>query len=243
MATGARSRATCFVGTSGFSYPAWRGAFYPPELPSRDFLRFYAERLPAVEINSTFYRMPDPTILRTWTEQTPPGFRFALKAPQQITHRGRLKDVEQAIRVFVERTATLGTRRGPLLFQLPPNLPLHVERLEACLRVLRDAGEIAFEFRHPSWLSEPVHALLADHGAALCIADTEETTTPLKVTASFGYVRLRRETYPARALTAWARRITSATRWKKVYVFLKHEDAGQAPTLATALRSRLDRGS
>ena len=239
MAAGTRVHPACFVGTSGFSYPAWRGPFYPAELPAREFLSFYAGRLPAVEINNTFYRMPDPAMLRAWTEQTPAAFRFALKAPQSITHRARLKDADGAIRTFVERAATLGERRGPLLFQLPPNLPVNIERLTSCLRVLATAGEVAFEFRHPSWLDEPVFALLEAHGAALCIADTEDGTTPLTVTAPFGYVRLRREDYAPRAVTAWAQKIAGTTRWERVYVFLKHEDAGRAPALATALGARL----
>ena len=227
------------VGTSGFSYPAWRGPFYPTELPARGFLSFYAGRLPAVEINNTFYRMPNPAMLRAWTEQTPAAFRFALKAPQQITHRARLKDADGAIRTFVERAASLGERRGPLLFQLPPHLPVHVDRLTACLRALATAGEVAFEFRHPSWLDQQVFALLEAHGAALCIADTEDGTTPITVTAPFGYVRLRREDYAPRAVTTWAQKIAATTRWERVYVFFKHEDAGRAPELATALRTRL----
>jgi uncharacterized protein YecE (DUF72 family) len=220
------------VGTSGFSYPPWRGVFYPEKLPARDMLGFYAGAFAAVEINNTFYRMPAPPLLAGWAEQTPPGFRFALKAPQQITHRLRLKEAAEPAREFVRRTEALGEKRGPLLFQLPPNLQADLPRLEGFLAALPRGLEPAVEFRHGSWFQDDTWAILRAHDAALCIADTDDLATPLVATAPFGYARLRREDYSADELGAWARRLRAVEGWRRVYVFLKHDEAGRAPELA-----------
>ena len=218
------------VGTSGFSYPAWRGPFYPEKLPAAGMLGFYAGAFPAVEINNTFYRMPAPTMLASWVAQTPAHFRFALKAPQQITHRLRLKEAAEPTREFARRSEALGGKRGPLLFQLPPNLKADHARLETFLATLPSGLEPAFEFRHESWFRDETWTLLRAHGAALCIAQTDDLDTPLVATAPFGYVRLRREYEPA-ALADWAARLRAVEGWQRVYVFLKH-DEGQAPALA-----------
>ncbi|MFN8544840.1 MAG: DUF72 domain-containing protein [Candidatus Binatia bacterium] len=235
----ARRTPRVLVGTSGFSYAAWRGLFYPRTLPAREMLAFYADTFAAVEINSTFYRMPTAAQLAAWAAETPARFRFALKAPQQITHRMRLRDAGDVLRTFAARTAVLGRRRGPLLFQLPPNFPIDLDRLAATLEALPDDVEAAFEFRHPSWFVDAVYGLLSRHGAALCIAEDERLVTPFEATAPFGYLRLRREHYAPRDLAAWARRITAASSWRRAYVFLKHDEAGRAPTRARALLGRL----
>ena len=218
------------VGTSGFSYPAWRGPFYPEKLPAAGMLAFYAGAFPVVEINNTFYRMPAPKMLASWVAQTPAHFRFALKAPQQITHRLRLKEAAEPTREFVRRSEALGEKRGPLLFQLPPNLKADHARLETFLATLPSGLEPAFEFRHESWFRDETWSLLRAHGAGLCIAQTDDLDTPLVATAPFGYVRLRREYEPA-ALADWAARLRAVEGWQRVYVFLKH-DEGQAPALA-----------
>ena len=228
------------VGTSGFSYPAWRGPFYPEKLPTAGMLGFYAGAFPAVEINNTFYRMPAPKMLASWVEQTPAHFRFALKAPQQITHRVRLKEeAAEPTREFVRRSEALGEKRGPLLFQLPPNLKADPARLETLLSALPAGLEPAFEFRHESWFRDETWSLLRTHGAALCIAQTDDLDTPLVATAPFGYVRLRREYEPA-ALADWAARLRAVEGWQRVYVFLKH-DEGQAPALARGFVEALGR--
>ena len=227
------------VGTSGFSYPAWRGPFYPEKLPTAGMLAFYAGAFPAVEINNTFYRMPAPKMLASWVEQTPAHFRFALKAPQQITHRLRLKEAAEPTREFGRRSEALGEKRGPLLFQLPPNLKADHARLETFLAALPSGLEPAFEFRHESWFRDETWSLLRAHGAALCIAQTDDLDTPLVATAPFGYVRLRREYEPA-ALADWATRLRAVERWQRVYVFLKH-DEGQAPALARGFVEALGR--
>src|SRR5262245_3807279 len=159
------------AGTSGWSYDAWKGPFYPKELASRGFLAFYAERLPAVEVNNTFYRLPKASVLEGWAGQVPEGFRFALKASQRITHRRRLQDAEEETRAFLEVAAALGDRLGALLFQLPPNLKLDLARLDRFLALLPDGARAAFEFRHPSWSDAAVFERLAARGFAWVVAD------------------------------------------------------------------------
>jgi uncharacterized protein YecE (DUF72 family) len=222
------------VGTSGFSYAPWRGTFYPKELASEDMLKFYSSVFGTVEINHSFYRMPTPTLLTNWRRQTPLRFRFALKAPQRITHHLRLKDAAEPAREFIRRADTLGEKLGPLLFQLPPHLRADRDRLDEFLRALPQGSEPVFEFRHASWFTEDVYDVLAANRAALCIADTESLTTPLVATAPFGYVRLRRDDYSDADLADWATKLKEITRWKRVYVFLKHDEAGKAPALASA---------
>jgi uncharacterized protein YecE (DUF72 family) len=239
MTAGPARAAEFLVGTSGFSYPAWRGTFYPEKQPASGMLAFYAGVFGAVEINNTFYRMPSPALLSGWTAQTPATFRFALKAPQQITHRLRLKDAAEPAREFVRRSEALGATRGPLLFQLPPHLKADLSRLGDFLAALPGGIEPAFEFRHPSWFHDDTWALLRAHGAALCIAQTDELDTPLVATAPFGYARLRREEYSAGDLTTWAERLRAVEGWQRVYVFLKHDEAGRAPALARAFLDAL----
>jgi len=228
-----------FAGTSGFAYKEWKGSFYPEKQPASGMLAYYAGVFGAVEINNTFYRMPSPALLSGWTAQTPATFRFALKAPQQITHRLRLKDAAEPAREFVRRSEALGATRGPLLFQLPPHLKADLSRLGDFLAALPGGIEPAFEFRHPSWFHDDTWALLRAHGAALCIAQTDELDTPLVATAPFGYARLRREEYSAGDLTAWAERLRAVEGWQRVYVFLKHDEAGRAPELARAFLDAL----
>jgi uncharacterized protein YecE (DUF72 family) len=227
------------VGTSGFSYPAWRGVFYPDKVPASGMLAFYAGVFGAVEINNTFYRMPAPALLSGWTAQTPEAFRFALKAPQQITHRLRLKDAAEPAAEFVRRSAALGEKRGPLLFQLPPTLKADLPRLDTFLGALPAGIEPAVEFRHASWFQDETWALLRTHGAAVCIAQTDDLETPVVHTAPFGYVRLRREEYTDAELAGWAARLRAAGEWERVYVFLKHDEAGRAAALARAFLDAL----
>jgi uncharacterized protein YecE (DUF72 family) len=227
-----------FPGTSGFSYKEWKGSFYPEDLPDSEMLRFYSSRLPSVEINNTFYRMPRASLLESWAEQVPDGFSFALKAAQQITHRKRLKDAGDAVSYFLQVATTLGDRLGPILFQLPPNLKKDLARLAEFLAQLPRSFRAAFEFRHESWFDEEVFSALADAGAALCWAEDEELATPNQSTAGWGYLRLRRQDYGEAEVAAWADRIRAQT-WSDAYVFFKHEDAGTGPRLAGRLREIL----
>lgn len=227
------------VGTSGFSYPAWRGPFYPSDVPASGMLRHYATVFQTVEINNSFYRMPTPALLASWKRETSPTFRFALKAPQRITHQLRLRDAAEITQRFVTLAATLGDQCGPLLFQLPPHLRADLVRLDEFLGTLPAGTDAAFEFRHPSWLADATYEVLARHRAALCVADGEALTTPLVATAPFGYLRLRRDDYTDAALADWGRRIREIGRWKRAYVYLKHDEAGRAPELAQAFLAAL----
>jgi uncharacterized protein YecE (DUF72 family) len=224
-------------GTSGFSYKEWKGSFYPEDLPESGMLRYYSARLPAVEINNTFYRMPRATLLESWAEQVPNGFTFALKAPQQITHRKRLKESGEAVAYFFGVATTLGDRLGPTLFQLPPNLKKDVPRLKDFLAVLPPASRSAFEFRHESWFDNEVFEALSSARAALCWAEDENLATPAESTTGWGYLRLRRQDYGEAEIAAWADRIRTQS-WTEAYVFFKHEEEGAGPRLAEEMRAR-----
>jgi uncharacterized protein YecE (DUF72 family) len=223
------------TGTSGFAYKEWKGSFYPADLPADDFLRYYAERLPAVEINNTFYRMPTDKVLTAWAGQVPAGFTFVLKASQRLTHRKRLKECGEDLQYFFRTAAALGPALGAVLFQLPPNLKLDLPRLQDFLTLLPTGTRAAFEFRHPSWFHDDVYGLLRAHDAALVAADHDPEESDLPVpfvpTAAWGYLRLRRVAYDAAALTGWRDRIRGAG-WQDAYVFFKHEDGATGPRLA-----------
>ncbi|MBI3866310.1 MAG: DUF72 domain-containing protein, partial [Planctomycetia bacterium] len=185
-----------------------------------------------VEMNNTFYKMPVASDLRSWARQAPGTFRFALKAPQAITHRRRLKNAAGETRRFLRAAAVLERQLGPLLFQLPPNFKKDLPRLEAFLRLLRAQKRVAFEFRHASWFDDETIACLRNHSIALCTADAEKLPggDPIR-TADWGYVRLRRERYTTKSLASWIERLSSQG-WKNAYVFFKHEDTGAGPKLA-----------
>jgi uncharacterized protein YecE (DUF72 family) len=239
VARGRGRTARVLVGTSGFSYPAWRGHFYPEDLPPRDMLAYYARALRTVEINHTFHRLPTPALLAGWGRQVPAGFRFALKAPQRITHQLRLRDAGEVTMRFCEVARRLGAKLGPLLFQLPPYARADVARLAEFLGTLPHGLEPAFEFRHESWFNDDVYQLLTRHRAALCIADAEAFTTPPVATAPFGYLRLRRGDYDDAAVEAWATRVRDTASWKRVYVYFKHEESGRSPALARAFLAQV----
>jgi uncharacterized protein YecE (DUF72 family) len=221
-----------FVGTSGYSYKEWKGAFYPEDLPADDMLRYYALRLPSVEINNTFYRFPREHVLTGWAEQVPADFKFVLKASQKITHMKRLKDVEEEVAYLLKTACVLEHRLGVILFQLPPNLKKDIPRCEAFLDLLPDTMRFAVEFRHATWFDEDVYALLRKHNCALCIADSDDDlTVPVVSTAQWGYLRLRRETYSPASLKKWMSTIESQ-QWDSAFVFFKHEDEATGPKLA-----------
>jgi uncharacterized protein YecE (DUF72 family) len=227
------------VGTSGYSYKPWKGKFYPEKMKEAEMLRFYATRFGTVEINNTFYRMPAPAMLSRWDAETPEPFRFVLKAPQRITHHKRLAAVDDDVRYFLETSAVLGGKRGPLLFQLPPYLKMDAALLAGFLVLLPPGLRAAFEFRHKSWFTEEVYGLLRRHGAALCLADVDEDERPLEEivpTADWGYLRLRRLEYSTDDLAAWKARICSQP-WQEAYVFFKHEDDARGPAYAEQFQS------
>jgi len=222
------------IGTSGFSYPAWRGGFYPEKLPEPKMLAYYAGIFPAVEINNSFYRMPTAELLGRWAAETPDGFKFAIKSPRRITHEKRLADVAGELDRLGAAARSLGGKMGPVLFQLPPNLKKDLPRLDAFLSGLPGDLAPALEFRHASWFADDVYDCLRARRTALCIADSEDLSTPVEATADWGYLRLRREDYDQAAIARWGETI-AARPWTSAYVFFKHEDTGKGPVAAGQL--------
>jgi uncharacterized protein YecE (DUF72 family) len=224
------------VGTSGYNYPEWKGTFYPETMPAARMLPYYAERFSTVEINYTFYRMPNEKIVAGWSAATPADFRLTLKAPRRITHDARLRDCAGTVRQFLDVAGTLGPKLGEVLFQLPPNLKLDVELIDDFLGTLPPGIPAAFEFRHPSWFSPEVIARLRARNLALCIADSEKLSAPVEITADHAYFRLRDEGYTPDDIQRWAdtiRERTSACR--EVFVYFKHEEQGKGPEFARLL--------
>ena len=229
-----------WVGTSGYNYPEWRGSFYPEKFAAAKMLPYYAERFPTVEINYTFYRAPNEKILAGWSAATPERFKLTLKAPRRITHDSRLRNVGEAVRQFLDVSATLGPKLGALLFQLPPNLKKDLALFDAFLETLPPRVCAAFEFRHESWLDEEVYARLRARNLSLCIADSERLSTPVVITADYAYFRLRDEGYKPDDIAKWAdviRENTSACG--DVFVYFKHEEEGKGPEFAKLLMERL----
>ncbi len=222
-----------WVGTSGYNYPEWKGTFYPEKLAAADMLQYYAERFPTVEINYTYYRMPNQKTLQGWDQQTPARYKLTLKAPKRITHDARLKDCSDPLSYFIAVAAKLGPKLGALLFQLPPSFKKDVGVLDSFLESLPKDVCAAFEFRHGSWLCDEVFERLRARNLALCIADNENFWTPPEITASYAYFRLRDEGYTAEDIARWAQTIREkATSCSDVYVYFKHEEEGKGPEFA-----------
>jgi len=223
------------AGASGYSFKEWKGSFYPESMKPDGMLAWYAERLPTVEINNTFYQMPKVTVLENWAKSTPEGFRFAIKASRRITHMARLKadTAADSVAYLYKNLAVLGAKRGPVLFQLPPFMKKDLPRLSEFLRLLPEAHGAAFEFRNDSWFADDVYDALKGAGATLCLSEREDNAPPPMVeTASWGYIRLRLETYSDGDLQQWAGRL-AATAWREIYVYFMHEPT--APAYAQAL--------
>jgi uncharacterized protein YecE (DUF72 family) len=230
------------VGTSGYNYPEWRGTFYPADVKNAGMFAHYASQFHTVEINYTFRRMPTPKITAGWRDQAPAAFTYALKSPQQITHVRRLKDCADPLRLFCDSARVLGPHLGPLLFQLPPTFRCDLGRLEAFLALVPDDVRTAFEFRHDSWLTDEVYALLSARNAALCIADFGDKTTPVRATAKHGYFRLRDEGYQPADIARWADAVLAqSAHWEETWVFFKHEEEGKGPEFAKAFIDALAR--
>ena len=222
-----------YCGTSGFSFKEWKGPFYPAKLPAGDMLAYYATRLPAVEINNTFYRMPRAELLGGWASQVPGSFRFAVKAPRRITHVKQLAGCEEEARFFFEALRALGDRLGVVLFQLPPHARADVAKLERFLDLLPQEVAAAFEFRHPSWRDDAVLDALAGRAAAwVTTDDAGEPAAGLPRTAPFTYLRLRAESYSDDALRAWK---AHCRTFERAFVFFKHEDEAAGPAYAQRL--------
>jgi uncharacterized protein YecE (DUF72 family) len=223
------------AGASGYSFKEWKGTFYPEDMKPEGMLAWYAERLPTVEINNTFYQMPKTAVLENWARATPETFRFAIKASRRITHLSRLKadTAADSVAFLYRNLQTLGAKRGPVLFQLPPFLKKDLPRLREFLAILPADHRAAFEFRNDTWFADDVYAALKSAGAALCLSEREDDAPPpLAETARWGYVRLRLESYSDSDLAAWATRL-AATAWEQIHVYFMHEPT--APAYAQTL--------
>jgi uncharacterized protein YecE (DUF72 family) len=216
-----------FAGTSGFAYPAWKPAFYPKNVASKNFLAYYATRLNSVEINYTYRQLPKSTTLESWVSTTPDGFVFAPKAHMKLTHILRLKNAAEFTEIFLRAVDPLRSARrlGPILYQLPPNLKCDLSLLSDYLAMLPADLRFAFEFRHESWLTDPVYELLTRHRVCLCLAESDKLEVPKVFTAGFAYFRLRKGDYPPderQRIAAQVRELSNSGC--DVYVFFKHED-------------------
>jgi uncharacterized protein YecE (DUF72 family) len=229
-----------WVGTSGYNYPEWKGSFYPTDLTSAKMLPYYAARFPTVEINYTFYRMPNEKLVAGWAAQTPSPYKLTLKAPRRITHDNRLKNAGSLVDAFCQAAAALGDKLGALLFQLPPNLKKDVPLIDAFLAGLPPKVCAAFEFRHASWLDDEIFGRLAARNLALCVADSEKLSAPVRITADYAYFRLRDEGYRADDIKRWADVIARETApCRDVFVYFKHEEQGKGPEFAALLMQHL----
>ena len=222
------------AGASGYSFKEWKGSFYPADMKPDGMLAFYSARLPTVEINNTFYRMPKMEMLENWAQTAPAGFKFGIKASRRITHFAHLKPESADSVAFLYRALdALGAKRGPVLFQLPPVMKKNLERLTEFLKLLPEGHGAAFEFRNETWFADDVYDALKAAGAALCLSEREDNAPPpLVETAPWGYVRLRLETYSDAELEQWARKL-AATGWREAFVYFMHEPT--APAYAQTL--------
>ena len=242
LALAMRDSKSLYAGASGYSFKEWKGSFYPKAMKPQDMLAWYAERLPTVEINNTFYQMPKAPVLDSWAKATPNGFRFAIKASRRITHIARLKPETAAdsVRYLYATLAALDDKRGPVLFQLPPAMKKDLARLKGFLSLLPAGHRAAFEFRNETWFSDDVYDALRDANAVLCLSEREDSAPPpLVETAPWGYVRLRLETYADTDLQQWAGRL-AATAWREIFVYFMHEPT--APAYARALMDSWKQG-
>jgi len=229
--------ARLLAGASGYSFKEWKGNFYPADMKPEGMLTWYAERLPTVEINNTFYQMPKVPVLENWARATPDSFRFAIKASRRITHMARLKadTAADSVAFLYKNLAALGHKRGPVLFQLPPFMKKDLPRLSEFLKLLPAGHGAAFEFRNESWFADDVYDALKGCGASLCLSEREDNAPPpLVETAPWGYVRLRLEAYSEDELRRWAERLMQ-TAWREIYVYFMHEPT--APAYARTLMS------
>ncbi len=236
-----------YIGTSGFSYSHWRGPFYPEGLSQSKWFGYYCERFSTVELNVTFYRLPEAKTFRKWLGETPEGFRFALKGSRFITHLKKLKDPSEPLRAFFQRASELREKLGVVLWQLPPSFGRDEQRLEAFLRALGHyGGRNAFEFRNDTWLDKTVIDMLREHGAGMCMADWPPFIDELPLTADFVYIRRHGRQgsyatrYSPRELRSDAGRVRKYRRRRKdVYMYFNNDYRGYAALNALEMKEML----
>jgi uncharacterized protein YecE (DUF72 family) len=240
-------RVSWHIGCSGWSYPHWRGEFYPKGLPQARWLERYAAEFNTVELNNSFYRLPSATSIDSWRERTPPGFCFSVKASRLITHSKRLANTADLLPNFFARIRPLGDRLGPVLYQLPPAFERDDARLGAFLALLPPDLTHVFEFRNESWWADPVYALLRRHRAAFCIYNLGRQTTPVVATAADVYVRFHgpqatfASGYNARQLREWRTRLERLGA-ARVWAYFNNDVGGHAPRDAARLKQIVARG-
>ena len=236
------------IGTSGWSYPHWSQTFYPKRLPQGSWLKFYAERFDTVEINNTFYRLPEIETFEKWCQQAPENFVFSIKASRYITHYKKLKNTKDSLSIFLSRIEYLGEKLGPILFQLPSRWHCNYDRLQDFLAILPSHYRYAFEFRDITWLQPQTYELLKRNGAAFCIYDLEGQVSPMEVTANFIYMRLHgpreayRNNYEEPALNDWVKRIAAWTgQGKEIFCYFNNDERGCAPKDALRLKAMVEK--
>jgi uncharacterized protein YecE (DUF72 family) len=229
------------VGVSGFSYPSWKGKFYPKEAKSEEFLALYSRHLDSVEINSSFYAQPSRAMVMNWSEKTSERFKFSFKAPKKITHVLKLGEGSfELAEGFSKILESLGPRRGPVLFQLPPYSRRDDKLLDDFLSKTEGVRDRVFEFRHESWFQDSTYKLLEGHGAGFCIAETEELRPTFQVTGGFAYFRLRKEAYGPEEIDGWAAKIRDTVGGSsESYTYLRHDESGENAVLAQRLDEKL----
>ena len=227
-----------YVGVSGFSYPSWKGNFYPKDLRSEDFLDYYSKKLNSVEINSSFYAPPTIAMVKSWAAKTQDGFQFSIKSPRQITHILKLgKGSADSAKKLDFTLEHLGQRRGPVLFQLPPYLREDLKLLELFLEETSSVPRRVFEFRHQSWLGETTYKLLEKYQAGFCIAETEDMKPVMKVIGNIAYFRLRMDAYNKKSVDDWSKRIRDSTKdADETYAYLRHDETGENASFALQLK-------
>jgi uncharacterized protein YecE (DUF72 family) len=235
-------KASAFVGVSGFSYPKWKGRFYPEDTKTEEFLAYYSQHLGSVEINSSFYAQPSTAMVKSWSEKTDEKFRFSFKAPRLITHILKLgKGSSEAAEKLSKTLDSLGPRRGPVLFQLPPFSKMDLKLLGDFLSATGGVENRVFEFRHESWLKDSVYELLEANAAGFCIAETEEMKPVFQVTGKTAYFRLRKDSYDGKTVDDWARKIAETAKTaEETYAYLRHDETGENAILAQRLSEKLD---
>jgi len=236
------------IGTSGWHYKHWAGPFYPGEMNEKEFLDYYAERFHTVEINNSFYNLPETKTLRQWRDTVPKKFIFSVKASRYITHMKKLKDPKKSLSTLLKRLKSLGDKMGPILFQLPPKWNINVERLRSFLDTLPEKNRYAFEFRDKSWFEQEVYEALTEYNAGFCIYELAGTVSPLEVTADFIYIRLHgpgdayEGSYRKKTLRDWAGNIS---KWKRdgktVYCYFDNDQAGYATKNSLALQEIINK--
>jgi uncharacterized protein YecE (DUF72 family) len=233
------------IGTSGFHYKHWKGTFYPAKMPASKMLDYYVQHFDTLELNNSFYRLPEAGAFDCWREATPANFIFAVKASRFITHNKKLKDPENALDNLLPRAAHLGPKLGPVLFQLPPHWRVNTERLVNLLKILPRDVRYAFEFRELSWMNAEVESILRKFNAAFCIYELAGYHSPFNITADFAYVRLHgpesgkyQGSYSQERVSDWARRIeTWAAQLKAIYIYFDNDQHGYAPANAMTLKN------